>query len=164
MPVGWGICPMKVATVDGQQFRYCAIADFDAQIRADGGSWAYAETLGDHGIVKAVASAATLLAIDATPGFVRIPRRTMLTESLADLTAGEKTAIRDKLVALGYTLAEINAALGPDLGSRTMRDLMRFCVSRWRQPASIVDGVTVFEGTDWPRAPRPVESVEEAVA
>lgn len=165
MAVGWGICPYKVAGVAPDQYRYCAIDDFTPQILADGGSWAEAECLGNHAVVKVRASLATLLLIDGTPGFVRIPRRTALSESLSDLTASEKTTIQNKLNALGYSNAEILAKLGGDLALITLGDLVRFVISRWRKPVSLVDGIVSFSSTDWPSgAPRRIESVDGAVA
>lgn len=163
MPTAWGICPMRVAGTPPEQYRYCAIEDFRAQITADGGDAHYAEILGDHAVVKVRASTATLLSIDATPGFVRIPRHVGLDEPLSDLTANEKTVLQNKLLSLGYTAGQLQNALGGDLGTKTLRDLLRFAASRWRRPKRIVADVTEFETTDWPSNPRPVEEVAQAV-
>lgn len=163
MPTAWGICPYEVVTDSGGQYRQCAAERYRAQILADNGALSYAEILGNHGLVKVRASTATLTAMNAEPGFVRIPKHWTLTDSLSDLTGPEKTALKNKLLALGYTLGELEAALSVDMGQRTLGDLLRFACSRWRRPLSITDGVTIFELVDFPRRPRSVESVDGEV-
>lgn len=162
--IAWGICPYKLGGPIYDQYRYCAMDDFTPQILADGGSWKEAECLGNHAVVKVRASVATLLLIDATPGFIRIPRRQSLADSLSDLTAGEKATIQAKLNALGFSNAEILAKIGNDLGNVTMGQLGRFLVSRWRRPVAIVGGNVIFELTDWHfGSPNTVENIEAAV-
>lgn len=163
MPIGWFVCPYEVVTDNTGTYRRCAVERFRGQVVTDGGKLSYGEILGDHGIAKVRAAVATLDTINAEPGFVRIPRRANLDEPLSDLSAAEKNAIKNKLLALGYTAAQLQAALGADMGSKTLGDLLRFAASRWRRPIGIVGGVTVFESVDWPRQPATVESVSVKV-
>lgn len=106
--------------------------DFTPAIRADGGDWAEAEVLGQHAIVKVRAGAATLTAIGAAAGFDRIPLAA-LDDPLSSLSAGQRAALRARVEALGYSAAEIAAALPGDLGSYTLRQLLRFVASRRRK-------------------------------
>ena len=112
--------------------RYCAIRDFDAQIRADGGSWRAVEILGDRAIAKVNASSTTLSAIAAAPGIVRIPRD-LLDDPLSSLSAAQRTAIRNQVLDAGYTSTEINARF-PNLASNTVGDVLRFMASRRLKP------------------------------
>src|SRR3990167_3288589 len=109
----WFICPMK-QRIDPDKpipVRYCGMDDFTPLIRADGGDWSESEVLGAFAVVKVRASAATLTIIAAEPGFQRIPRD-LLDDSLSSLSTAQRRAIKDRLNAMGYTDAEISAALG----------------------------------------------------
>jgi hypothetical protein len=105
--------------------------DFSATINSDGGAWSETEVLGNRAIVKVKASAQTLQTLDAE--FKRLPK-TLLTDSLSDLSLGVKTAIKNELLDMGYTLTEIVNALGADIGQKTFADLLRFIATRRLKP------------------------------
>ena len=46
MPIAWFICPYKQRPAPKRNFRYCAMDDLTAVIRADGGDWSETEVLG----------------------------------------------------------------------------------------------------------------------
>lgn len=163
MPVAWYLAPYKRGDLPGgRPARYCAMDDFTPQIVADGGWWAESEGLGDHAVVRVRASAATLTLIDGTTGFVAVPKRWVrLLDSLSDMTSGERNQIQNKLLSLGYTQAQIDAALGSTLSQwrqKTLRDLLAFACSRRRKPRYDAATDTIFlDGPDQPT--RAVESV-----
>lgn len=134
----WFFCPYKRRasglTPDPKPKVYCAMDDFTSQINADGGAWSECEVLGAQAIVKVKASDATLTTIAGTANFQRIPNHWTLTDSLADLTAGQKTVLNTKLLALGYLQAEIDAAAGGDWGTKTLDDLLTFACTRRLTP------------------------------
>lgn len=164
MAVGWFIAPYARRAAAGRPFirRYVAIDDLTATIAADGGAWAETEVLGQAAIVKVRASAATLALVAALPGVSRIPVA-QLDDPLSTLTAPQKTAIRNRVRALGYSLAELQARFPNDLGTYTLRDLLTFVASRRRRvrydqatDALIDDGVL--------EPVRPLDDVDAAVA
>lgn len=163
MAVAWFICPYKRRN-PGQTpaQRYCAMDDFTTQIAADGGSWAETEVLGDVALVKVRANAATLTTINAASGFMRIPNHFDLSDTLGDLTAAQRTAILNKLLAMGYTQAEIDAALPADWTSVTLGQVLRFAARRRKKPRydAGTDSI-VLDGEDQPV--RPVADVDAAV-
>lgn len=106
--------------------------DFTAQVLADGGAWTEAEVLGDCAIVKVRASAATLTAIAGAQGIQRIPL-TRLDDPLSSLTNAQRNAIRNRIIAMGYTTAELNAAF-PNLAQATLGQVLRFAASRRLRP------------------------------
>lgn len=110
--------------------RYCQINDFAAQIVADGGTWDETEILGNVALVKVRASATTLTAINNTAGFLRVPNHVELSDTLGDLTAGQRTAILNEALALGYSQAEINAALPANWQSVTLGQVLAFFAQR----------------------------------
>lgn len=129
--VAWFVAPYKRVPT-AKPLRYCAMNDFTAQIRADGGDWREIEGLGNRCLVKVRASAATLSAITAAPGMTRLPL-TRLDARLSALSATQRTALRQLLLDGGYTLDELNAAI-PNLSQATLRDVLRFAVSRRQKP------------------------------
>lgn len=142
--MSWFLCPYKRRPGTHLPSRYCAMDDFTAQLILDGADpqspWAEEECLAsspDIGVavvkVSSLAKPATLAAINAAPGFIRIPVA-RLDDPLSTLSNAQKTAIRNKVLALGYTAQEVQAALGTDLGTRTLRELLQFVLSRRRQP------------------------------
>jgi hypothetical protein len=135
--------------------------DYTAQIYELGGRWSETEVLGNRAIVKVRAGAGVLNALAAEPGIRRLPKD-RLGDSLADLPTGVKRALRDELVDMGYTPAEIQARFGSDLGVHTLRDVLRFMASRRRKPrydratdAIFVDGEV--------QVCRPVDDVDAEV-
>lgn len=144
MPTAWFIAPYKqVLSAEGPT-RYCAMDDATTLIRADGGDWHESEYLGDRAIVKVRASTTTLADIATAPGIRRLPKD-RFDDPLSDLTTAQKRAIRDELLDAGYTIQEIRARFGNDLGAYTLADVIRFALSRRRKPRW--DGTQfVFDG------------------
>lgn len=135
---------------------------FTPQILADGGSWAESEVLGQRAVVKARASAQTLTAIAQAAGFTRIPVAA-LDDPLASLTTGQKTALRQLVLDMGYTAAEIRGALGDDLGQRTLGELLRFVASRRRKVRYDAQSDTIVD--DGPEVtPVSIDSVDRMVS
>jgi hypothetical protein len=134
MPVAWCIGPMRrrpnrVRGGVTQAVRYCALDDYSALVLVDGGWWSFVEVGGQQFIGKVRASAATLQTIQADPDIVGISHN-LLTESLSDLTAAQKSVVQSKLLLMRFTQAEIDAASGSDWGTKTLGQLLRFCARR----------------------------------
>jgi hypothetical protein len=106
--------------------------EFTEMIRADGGDWREVEVLGNQAIVKVRASALTLATVAGAAGIRQIPLQ-LLDDPLSTLTAGQRTAIRDELLAAGYLLAEVQEAF-PNIASATLRDVLRFLARRRLKP------------------------------
>lgn len=142
--------------------RYCAMNDFTPQIAADGGAWSESEVLGGYAVVKVRASAATLQTIAAAEGFQRIPRD-LLNDPLSTLSVAQRRAIKDRLNAMGYTDAEITAALGNiNLNNTTLGQVLRFAASRRLKPRwDEVQRQIVLDGPF--QACTPIAVVDEAV-
>ena len=132
MPIGWFLCPYQRRLAALHPTRYCAMDDFTSLIEADGGTWREAEVLGDRAMVKVRASAATLAIINGAAGFRKIPLA-VLDDSLASLTEGQRTAIKNEILDAGYSLAELNAA-HPDLSATTLRQILQFLTRRRLTP------------------------------
>lgn len=149
MAAAWFLCPYSL--IPGfLNRRYCAMDDFTDVIVADGGRWREIEVLGNSAIVRVRASAATLTTIAGT--FTRLPNVSLDT-TLSSLTGPQQTALKNKVLALGYTLGELSAALGTDLTVITLRALLVFMKQRRMTPrfdgSSIVfDGAVVADNTD----------------
>ena len=127
--MAWFICSYKLRP-DRPDRRYCAMDDFTAQITADGGAWTESEVLGGYAIVKVRA----LSTIASTAEFQRVPRD-LLIDPLSSLSTAQRRAIRDNLNAMGYTDAEISAALGnTNLNTVTLGQVLRFAASRRLKP------------------------------
>lgn len=157
--MAWYLVPYKRTVTGPQPGRYCAMDDFTAQIRADGGAWSETEILGNMAIVKVRASAETLQLLNAE--FTRIPVD-RLKEPLSSLTAGQLTTLRNRIVGLGYNLAEIREALGDDLSVLTLKDVLRFMASRRQRPRYDAQTDTIVCDGRVERC-RTVESVEQTV-
>lgn len=164
----WFICPYKRTVGTHLPGRYCAMDDFTAQIVADGADpqrpWVGEECLGNCAVVKvsSAATAATLQAINAAPGFVRVPVW-RLDDPLSSLTNAQKNGVRNKVLALGYTAAEVQAALGSDLSSITLGQLLRFILGRRLKPRYDVGADAVnLDGAQ--ETPQPPEAVDVQVA
>jgi hypothetical protein len=129
---------------------------------ADGGAWSETEILGSAAVVKVRASLATLTTIAGTAGFQYIPL-TLLTAPLSSLTLAQRNAIVTKAQALGYSVAEIQAAFpGADLSAFTLGDVLRFLATRRLMPRYDVGSDTIIcDGALQPV--RPVADVDAAV-
>jgi hypothetical protein len=161
MPVGWFIAPYKRRDPSpGEIGRYCAMDDFTAQIVADGGAWAETEILGNAALVKVRAAAGTLTTIAAGSGFLRIPNHFDLNDTLGDLTAGQRNAILNELQTLGYSPAEITAALPANWATVTLGQLLRFAAGRRLRPRYDSGTDTII--CDGP--PQPVLPVDQIAA
>ena len=161
MSIGWYIVPYKRRTGEDRPTRYCAMDDHTAAILAAGGAWAETEVLGDRAIVKVRATPAILTQLNGIAGFIRLPKD-ILDDSLASLSSGAKTAIRNELQSAGYTLGEIQARFGSDLGQYTLRDVLQFFASRRLKPRYDAGTDTII--LDGPvQVCRSVESVDGEV-
>jgi hypothetical protein len=129
MAIAWFVCAYKTKP-NRPNMRYCAMNDYTTKIIADGGTWAESEVLGGYAVVKVRAAAATLTTIANATGFTRIPLATTLTDALSSLSTAQRNALRQKVLDMGYTDAEITAALGSNLGQKTLGDVLRFVASR----------------------------------
>lgn len=165
--MAWFICPMKQRP-DPNGFviplRYCGMDDFTPLIiTQDGGDWSESEVLGGYAVVKVRASAATLSTIAGTAGFQRIPRD-LLDDPLSSLSTAQRRAVKDKLNEMGYTDAEISAALGNiNLNLVTLGQVLRFAASRrlkprWDEGNQVISLDGAFQ------ACRPIAEVDAAVA
>lgn len=145
MPIGFFVAPYKraVITVQSPRRRYCVMADAQSVIAADDGDWSETEYLGNRALVKVRASAATLSDIASAPNIRRLPKDTLDT-NLSDLTGPQKTALRGELEDAGYSLAEIQARFGNDLGAFTLRDVVRFATQRRLKPRYDIPTDTIF--------------------
>jgi len=134
MATGWFLVPY-IHDVDNPMgpLRYCAMDDYTAQIREDGGNWSEAECLGDHAVVKVSAFTATLTTLASVPGFVQVPLG-ILDTPLGELTPQQRTAIKNKVEALGYSAAEIKDKLGSNWANVTLRKVFRFVLTRRLKP------------------------------
>ncbi len=161
MPVAWYIIPYKRRVGSRRPRRYVEIDDYTSQIRAAGGDWSETEVLGNRALVKVRASAGILAALNDVPGFRRIPKD-RLDDSLSDLSAGVKTALRNEIFDMGYTVSEVQDKFGSDLGAYTLRDVLRFMTRRRRKPRydSGADEI-VLDGLNQPC--RDIDSVDFAV-
>jgi hypothetical protein len=161
MPVAWYICPYKRRANTFRPTRYCAMDDFTAQIKADGGSWAESEVLGNVAVVKVRASAETLTEINAATGFVRLPKD-LLDDPLSSLTTAQKNAIKNKLQSMGYSAAELSDRFPNDIGTYTLRDVLVFSAKRRLRPRYDSNSDTIIcDGIEQPT--RSIANVDEAV-
>jgi hypothetical protein len=163
MTIAWFICQYKQKTGSGGRLiRYCAMDDFNPLIiDQDKGGWADTEVLGSYSIAKVAATDETLAKIADTAGFQRIPRATKLDQLLSTLTLAQRKAIRNIVLNMGYTGADIDSAL-PDLANVTLGQVLRFMAqrrlkARWDDVA----GQIVMDG-DYQTC-KPIESVDDEV-
>jgi hypothetical protein len=133
--------------------------DYTAQIFGDGGNWTETEILGNMAIVKVRASTTILQSLNAV--FKRLPKDALST-SLADLSNAQKTALRNEILDQGYSLTELQARFGNDLGQYTLRDVLRFMASRRRKPRYDAETDTIIlDGPDQPC--RDIDNVDAGV-
>lgn len=162
MPVGWFLAPY-VRRIDAPRpERYVVVNDLTPTIRGDGGDWSETEVLGQHAIVKVRAAASTLTLVAGLPGVTRIPVA-RLDDPLSMLSAAQRTAIRNRVTALGYTLTELQERFPNGLGTYTLRDLLEFIARRRRKVRYDVQADAIVD--DGPLQPiRPLADVDAAVA
>ncbi len=161
MPIAWFICSYKRKLNYPSPLRYCAMDDFTPQIHGEGGQWSETEVLGSYAIVKVRASDATLATIAGTAGFQRLPIA-LLTEPLSSLTGAQRTAIRNRILAMGYTDAEIITALGANIGQRTLGQVLRFAASQRLQPRyDAVQDLIICDGPV--QSCKPIDDVDKEV-
>ncbi len=150
MASAWYLVPYSTTIGGiGRAVRTLDIDRFTSQILAAGGAWAEIEVLGDHALVKVRGvSEQDLAALNGVPGYTRMPDAWGWDTTLSELTVNQRTALRDRIVALGYPLAELQAALGNDIGQVTLRQVLRFIARRrvsprWNGSAVVFDGPIV---------------------
>jgi hypothetical protein len=117
--------------------RYCAMDDFTPQIVADGGKWAESEVLGGYAVVKVSAASTTLTTIGGTTNFYRITNHIVLSDTLSDLTTTQRNAITTRVLAMGYTQAELDAVMGNTLALWRLKNfltLLNFIAQRKLTP------------------------------
>ena len=135
--IGWYIAPYKIKqeVLDGlHNMRYCAMDDYTKTIFAEGGNWTETEVLGNRAIVKVRASKSTLTTLNGI--FRRIPKD-RLDDPLSDLPVAVKTALKNEALDMGYTIAELQERFPNDLGTYTLRDVLRFYAKRRLKPRYI---------------------------
>ena len=158
LKTAWYIAPYNVRLHHGKfRIRYLAIKEYTDQIKAEGGTWAETEVLGGKAIVKVKAEETTLTTLNDV--FRRIPKD-KLDDSLSDLSTAAKTAIKNEILDMGYTLSEIQNRFGSDLGSYTLRDVLKFMATRRRQARYYGNDVPVYDGTI--HTPTDIEIVDKA--
>lgn len=143
--------------------RVCALDDYLDQIFADGGSYRYEECLGGRAVAKVRASAATITTIVADARVDRIPVR-LLDDPVNTMTATQQQTLQTKLLALGYTAAELNARFPLGFaGPYTLREVLQFALGRRFQPRydAATDAI-VLDGKQ--ETPQPPQAVDVAVA
>jgi hypothetical protein len=147
---------------------YCPVDDLVPQILADLGATRWAEAPGGQYVVKVRASASTLAAVAALPNVVQLPV-SALTSPLNTLTAGQKTAIVNRLTGappggMGIPSAALTAALGADIGTHTLGDVLRFAVGVARaQGAPRWTGAVLVYDQPFVAPSASVDSIEAAV-
>lgn len=134
MPSAWFLMPFKVFEQRPDRDTRALEINFDPVVldayRTDGGEMRQIECRGNHALIKLRAfTQDTLDKVAGLPGTTRITTK-QLNETLSDLTPAQKTALRNLIVGLGYALADVQAALGPDIGNRTVREVLRYIVSQ----------------------------------
>lgn len=158
--MAWFICGYKPLP-SRPRFRYCAMDDFTTLIRADGGDWTETEVLGNRAIVKVRANALTLNTIAATPGFYRVPVDN-LDAPLSSLSNAQASALRQQLLDMGYSDTEIRTALGNNIRTRTLRQVLDFAATRRLKPRWD-DGAQAIL-LDGPGQPvRPIADIDRSV-
>ena len=158
MAVAWFIVPYVRDLTVPSPARYCAMDDFTAMIRMDGGAWSESEVLGNRAIVKVRASTTTLDLIALTHR--RLPV-TDLSVSLSTLTNAQRTAIKNDLLAAGYTSTEIDARW-PNFRLARFGEVLRFLAQRRLKPR--YDRATDTIILDGPVQPcTPIDAINQAV-
>jgi hypothetical protein len=132
MSIAWFIAKYKRTVGRLVPGRYCVMDDYTSLIFGDGGNWVESEILGNRAVVKVRANTSTLTTIAADPLIVRLPL-SLLDDPLSSLTANQRTAIRNQILDMGYTAAEVNNAF-PNIANATLGQVLRFAATRKLQP------------------------------
>lgn len=127
--ISWWVGPYDRKDRPNQPGRVCSADRYTPQVHAEGGEWREVEILGNRCIFKLRSSAAVIAIYAADNDFRRLPKNSLDT-LLSDLTNPQKTALRNFVLGLGYTSKEINQALPNNLGTYTLRDVVRFIIKR----------------------------------
>lgn len=162
MSLAWFITQYKRGDpFPGRPGRVCAMNDYTPQIYSAGGAWSETEVLGGYALVKVRAPEDVLATVAADPLFLRIPINN-LNLLLSNITPQQRAAIQNRVEAMGYTVQEIQEALGNNLANVTLGDVLRFAASRRRRAR--FDGVQqifVYDGII--HACRSIESVDAEI-
>lgn len=140
--IGWYIVPYvrDYSIGSPQPARHCELCLYNKQIWDAGGKWTCVEVLGNRAIVKIKAPAAILNMIDSK--YKRLPKD-RLGDSLSDLPNNIKIALKNEILDMGYTIAEVKAKFGSDLGQFTLRDVLKFMAKRRLKPRYIPETDTI---------------------
>lgn len=159
MPIAWYIVPYKRKPFEAGKTRYCAIDDYTKQIFAEGGNWTETEILGNRAIVKVKAPVIILTVLNSK--YKRLPKN-RLDDSLSDLPASVKTAIKNEILDMGYTLTEVQNKFGNDIGQFTLRDVLKFMTKRRLKPRYVPETDTIVVDGIIQKC-RPLEDVDNQV-
>lgn len=160
MPIAWYIVPYKRIPDDNPlPGRYCAMKD-EIRYNTQGDErWAETEVLGNVALVKVSAGNVKLSELDAA--FYRFPVDD-LDADLSGASVQERNAIRQELLSMGYQPDDINDSLGPDLGDRTLREILMFAGQKRLKPRyDVLNDEIVLDGPV--QKPRSIQSVDEEV-
>jgi hypothetical protein len=138
--LSWWVGPYDRKDRGERKGRVCAADRYTSTVYAEGGEWREIEILGNKCLFKLRSSASTIAIYAADADFQRLPKNAMGT-ALSDLTNPQKTALRNFITGLGYSLAELQARFPNDLGTYTLGDVIRFMASRRKN-------ITYNSGTD----------------
>lgn len=129
-------------------------------ILADGGAFMETDLPRQNVLVKVRASVSTLQAIAADPDVQRLPRD-LLDDPLSTLTTAQRNALRNRLLDMGYTTAELNASLPGNIGSYTLRQVLRFAARRAFHPRydSATDSIVESSEQFTPASPDQIDVV-----
>lgn len=133
MAIGWFICGYDIQAGGKGNVRECAMNRHNALIFGDGGNWSNVEVLGGVALVKVRASASTLTTVSGTTGFSRLTNHALITDSLSDLTVAQRNAITTRILAMGYTQAELDTTMGNTLAlwrQKSFETLLQFIAGR----------------------------------
>jgi len=157
--IAWFICQYKRDEQHpNEHLRYCAMDDFTPLIYGEGGQWSETEILGNYALVKVRASETTINAIAATVGFFRFPLD-RLDDSLGSLSQQMLLNIRNRILAMGYTIEEIQELLPSDWREITFRQVAKFVTRRRLKPRyDYATDEIVLDGVE--QACRPLEDVD----
>lgn len=133
--IGWYIVSYKIAEPPysgaPRNMRYCAMDDYTSVIYGEGGQWTETEILGDRAIVKVRASSTTLTMLNGV--YKRLPKD-RLDDSLSSLSTTAKQALKSEALDMGYTIEELQEKFPNDLGTYTLREVLKFFATRRLKP------------------------------